>query len=283
MLSWSVFPVSVVVILGAGVIGLERGVPAERLIAALFLTSVLAVASLERMLPYRVDWNRGHGDFGADAVYLPMTGAVNGILEPIIRTLAAAVGAWGSGTMGFGLWPTAWPLLGQFVLACVVAEFFDYFAHRVMHESPFLWRFHAVHHSAPRLYWLNATRAHPAEMLFRGTVGMLPLALLGAGEEVFVLLAVTNVIVGFFQHANIDFELGALSWIFSVGEMHRWHHSRDRTEADGNYGNNFLIWDAVFGTRYRRHDQTGPDALGFDAVEYFPRSLRGQLASPFRV
>ena len=27
-----------------------------------------------------------------------------------------------------------------------------------------MWRVHAAHHSAPRLYWLNATRFHPFDL-----------------------------------------------------------------------------------------------------------------------
>ena len=34
----------------------------------------------------------------------------------------------------------------------------------MMHEVPWLWRFHATHHSAPRLYWLNAGRFHPLDL-----------------------------------------------------------------------------------------------------------------------
>jgi sterol desaturase/sphingolipid hydroxylase (fatty acid hydroxylase superfamily) len=52
-------------------------------------------------------------------------------------------------------------------------------------------------------------------MLFRGTVGMLPMSILGAAESVFIMLAVVNVSVGLLQHANIDFRLGPLSWILA--------------------------------------------------------------------
>ncbi len=45
----------------------------------------------------------------------------------------------------------------------IVSEFGSYWAHRLMHERPLLWRLHAVHHSAERLYWLNAGRFHPLD------------------------------------------------------------------------------------------------------------------------
>jgi sterol desaturase/sphingolipid hydroxylase (fatty acid hydroxylase superfamily) len=181
-----------------------------------------------------------------------------------------------------GLWPTEWPLLAQVALASVVAEFFDYWSHRAMHVSRTLWRFHAVHHSAPRLYWLNATRTHPGETLFRGFIGGLPLAILGVGAPVLAVWMVIGRVAGLFQHANIDFELRPFAWIFSIGALHRWHHSTQVHEANQNYGNTFIFWDAVFGTRFLPDDRTRPEAVGIDGLAAFPKSLPAQLLAPFR-
>jgi sterol desaturase/sphingolipid hydroxylase (fatty acid hydroxylase superfamily) len=282
LLTWSVFPAILIVEIGSALVLVAHGVPAPIVVGAVFAVTIGAVAALERLLPYRESWNHSRGDLATDAAYLPMTVLVSGAVEPGVKALAAVWGAALAGVLGMGFWPAAWPLLGQLALACVVAEFFDYFAHRVMHEHGWLWRLHATHHSAPRLYWLNATRSHPGEMLFRGAVGMLPLALLGAGQDIFVLLGVVNVVVGFFQHANVDFALGPLSWVFSVGELHRWHHSRLRAEADCNYGNNFIFWDAFFGTRYLPPDRSPPDEVGIDGLDGFPQRLWQQIVAPWR-
>jgi sterol desaturase/sphingolipid hydroxylase (fatty acid hydroxylase superfamily) len=277
---WLVFPAILLVSIGGAASALTHGAAGSAVIGAASLGCILAVVVIERLLPYRPEWNRSHGDLGADAAYLPMTAGVNAAIEPVAAAAGAAIGSWLSAIVGAGLWPEHWPLLPQVGLACVVAELFDYWAHRVMHENAFLWRFHAIHHSAPRLYWLNATRAHPGEMLFRGTIGMLPLSILGAPASVFVMMAVVNVSVGLFQHANIDFHLGPLSWIFSVGELHRWHHSTLVAEANSNYGNNFMFWDVAFGTRYFPPDRHCPTELGTGAP--FPSTLGAQLAAPFR-
>jgi sterol desaturase/sphingolipid hydroxylase (fatty acid hydroxylase superfamily) len=280
--SWTVFPLLIGVEIAGALALLARGVPATVVVGAAFAVTIVAVVVLERLLPYRQSWNLRRGDLAADAAYLPTTVAVNAALEPAVKALGAIWGATLAAMIGTGLWPVAWPLAAQLALACVIAEFFDYFAHRVMHEHAWLWRLHATHHSAPRLYWLNATRSHPGEMLFRGVIGMLPLALLGAGQDVFVLLGVVNVAVGFFQHANVDFALGPLSWVFSVGDLHRWHHSRLRREADCNYGNNFIFWDAVFGTRYLPPDCPPPAEVGIDGLDAFPAGYWQQLLSPVR-
>jgi ornithine lipid hydroxylase len=280
--SWIVFPLIVGAQIAGALVLVSQGAPATVVVGIPFATTIAAIAALERLLPYRAEWNSPRGDLAADMAYLPTTVGVNALLEPGVKALGAVWGAALSGVLGIGFWPTAWPLAAQLALACVVAEFFDYFAHRVMHERAWLWRLHATHHSAPRLYWLNATRSHPGEMLFRGAIGMLPLALLGAEQEIFVLLGVVNVAVGFFQHANVDFELGPLSWVFSVGELHRWHHSRLRDEADCNYGNNFIFWDGVFGTRYLPADRRAPVNVGIDGLDAFPRGYWQQLLSPLR-
>jgi len=280
--SWALFPALLTAAIGGSAWALEHGAAGSTVIGVVSVACILVVVIAERLLPFRRDWNRSQGDLAVDAAYLPMTAGVNAAIEPVVAGVGALIGASLSAALGGGLWPTHWPLLVQVGAACVVAELFDYWAHRVMHENEWLWRFHATHHSAPRLYWLNATRAHPCEMLFRGTVGMLPMSILGAGESVFIMLAVVNVSVGLFQHANIDFHLGPLSWIFSIGELHRWHHSTMIAEANRNYGNNFIFWDAVFGTRFYPSDRHCPSALGIGAQGAFPRTLAAQLAAPFR-
>ena len=282
LIPWIVFPASLCLVLGSAIVALERGIESGLVIGVGAFGSWFIVVVSERLLPFRKKWNRSQGDLSADAAYLPTTIGVTALIEPGVETLAVIVGAAITGAIGAELWPSAWPIALQLVLACVVAEFFDYWPHRLMHETPWLWRFHTIHHSPLRLYWLNATRAHPIETGFRGCFNILPLAVLGAGGDLLVLVGLTSMVVGLFQHANIDFKLGPLSRIFSVGEMHRWHHSEDRLEANHNYGNSFLMWDLVFGTWYRPLEQAAPEKLGIADLESFPSSWLQQLVEPFR-
>ena len=48
----------------------------------------------------------------------------------------------------------------NFVLAVVVADVAEYFIHLALHKVPFLWRFHAVHHSSKALDWIAGSRSH---------------------------------------------------------------------------------------------------------------------------
>lgn len=280
VIAWAIFPLTVCGVIGTAVFALADGASPTAVTGFGTLASLLIIIAFERIQPYQPDWNHSKGDLATDATYLPTYLGLNALVEPWVRVAAVAAGAVLSEKFGIGLWPTEWSLLAQLALACVVVEAFDYGPHRLLHEIPSLWRFHAIHHNPKRLYWLNATRAHPVEVVFRGIVNVIPLALLGAGGETLALVALTNTTLGLFQHANIDFELGPLSWIFSVGEMHRWHHSVKIAEANHNYGSNFLFWDVVFGTRFRDPRRSGPDVIGIEH-DTLPTSWWGQLRAPF--
>lgn len=280
-IAWLLFPTTVCAVMGTAVFALSSGAPTIAVVGIGTLASLLVVVAFERIQPFRPEWNHSQGDLTADAIYLPTFLGTNALIEPAVRIATVALGTALSNALGMGLWPTEWSLPAQLAIACVVVEAFDYWPHRLLHEIPSLWRFHAIHHNPKRLYWLNATRAHPVEVVFRGAVNVVPLALLGAGESLLALVALTNLLLGLFQHANIDFKLGPLSWIFSVGEMHRWHHSVRLEEANHNYGSNFLFWDIVFGTRYRELDRNTPDTLGVEHDD-LPVSWWGQLVAPFR-
>jgi sterol desaturase/sphingolipid hydroxylase (fatty acid hydroxylase superfamily) len=281
IIAWGLFPLTVCGIIGGSIVALRVGIAPGTVTFVASLTSVLTVATFERIQPYQEDWNHSKGDLLTDALYLPTFLGVNGLIEPFARGGSVVLGAALSEALGMGLWPGDWSILAQLALACVVVEAFDYWPHRMLHELPWLWRFHAIHHNPKRVYWLNATRAHPMEIAFRGIVNVIPLALLGAGADVIALIAVTNAVLGMYQHANIDFELGPLTWIFSVGEMHRWHHSIRLEEANSNYGSNFLFWDVVFGTRYRDATRRGPDEIGV-AHDELPAAWWRQMGAPFR-
>ncbi len=281
ILSRTVMPATLIAVIGVASVALSNGVAVGVILPSLLLASILWVAWLERTLPYRSDWNHARGDLLADALYLPTTAAVAALVRPAVAAVGVGIAGWISARVGVGLWPAHWPLLAQLPLSWVVVELFAYWPHRWLHEVPWLWRLHATHHSPERLYWLNATRAHPLEHVFRSCFSMLPLALAGATTELIALQAITDAVVGLFQHANVDIRLGPLNYVFSAAPVHRWHHSRSRGEADHNYGDNFIFWDLVFGSYYRPRGRE-VEALGIAGLAAFPNGYLEQLVSPLR-
>jgi sterol desaturase/sphingolipid hydroxylase (fatty acid hydroxylase superfamily) len=279
--SLTVMPLTLVAVLGGAALAMRVGVPPMALIAPFFVLSILWVAALERWLPYRPEWNQPRGDLRADAAYLLSTSAVIGVMRGAVATVGALIASWISRRWGLPLWPQDSPLYAQLPLAWALVELFAYWPHRWLHSVPWLWRLHATHHSAERLYWLNATRAHPLEHVFRSSFGLLPLAVVGAGPELLALSVLSDAVIGLFQHANIDLKLGPLNYVFSAAPVHRWHHSRVRAEADTNFGDSFIFWDLVFGTYYHPKDREVAE-IGIGGLEAFPRDVLAQLASPFR-
>jgi sterol desaturase/sphingolipid hydroxylase (fatty acid hydroxylase superfamily) len=274
-------PGTLAVAIGGAILAMAHGVAPTLVVPVVFVAAIPWVAWLERVLPYRPAWNRAQGDLLADALYFPTTSAVIGLVRPALATLGVAAGGFVSERFGIGLWPHHWPLAAQLGLSWVVVELFAYWPHRWLHEVPWLWRLHATHHSPERLYWLNATRAHPLEHAFRSCFNMLPLAVAGASTELLALQVISDAVIGFFQHANVDFRLGPLDYVFSAAPVHRWHHSRSREEADHNYGDNFIFWDVVFGTYFRPSDRE-VEALGIAGLDAFPKSYVAQLLAPLR-
>ena len=243
--------------------------------------SALLILVLERIVPHQRDWLRSRGDVKVDLAHLVSVSLTSAAVQPLVVLAALPVAAWLSERVGLGLWPDGWPWAAQLVLALVAAELPKYWFHRLEHEHDLLWRIHATHHSAPRLYWLNAARFHPIDIFADGLLGGVTLVALGAGPEVLALFALVSGVHGFFQHANLCLRLGPLNYFFSMAELHRWHHSKTLVEANHNYGQNVIVWDLVFGTFFWPRDREPPESIGIPDLPAFPMTFWRQLASPF--
>jgi len=167
-----------------------------------------------------------------------------------------------------------WPKLG---ISLLLAETGFYWGHRLSHEIPFLWRFHAVHHSAEELDFLSNSRAHPLDIVFTRLCGFVPLYILGLsqGSAAPALIVVIGTIWGFFIHANVRWRFGWLEWLIATPGFHRWHHTNDAFR-DRNYAPLLPVLDVVFGTLHL--PKTWPTSYGIDGP--MAPSLTGQLLQP---
>jgi len=280
--AWTVFPVVMVAAVAAAIRSMGAGAAPSTAIVMPMIASFAIVIACERIFPYRRSWLRSRGDVPVDAAFAATDFAVERFIQLAVLPAAAAIGAWLTVRLGTPIWPHAWPLAAQLVLALVFAEFFKYWGHRWMHEWDWLWRFHSVHHSAPRLYWLNASRFHPVDIGIDTALGVTSLAAVGCGPQAIALFLLVTAVHGIFQHCNLELRLGPLNWFFSMAELHRWHHSRTIAEANNNYGNNVIVWDVVFGTRFLPADRQPPEDIGLADLPNFPQTFAGQLLVPLR-
>jgi sterol desaturase/sphingolipid hydroxylase (fatty acid hydroxylase superfamily) len=282
LLSVSVYPVLMTASVTACLLSLGRGIDGTLIVVAINVAGAALMLLLERVLPYRKEWQTSKGDVRADLLHLVATSVSyeggRALAAATVPILAIVI----SRSLGRGLWPDQAPLLAQLGLALVLAELPTYAFHRLQHRGGLFWRIHAVHHSAPRLYWLNSARNHPLDAGFAAALMVSPLLLLGAGPSVFTLYGVFSTIHSLFQHSNVDVRLGPLNWVLSSPEVHRWHHSRVLEEANANYGQNLLVWDLVFGTRRVPRDHAPPSDTGLTDMPDFPQGWFASLLTPFR-
>jgi sterol desaturase/sphingolipid hydroxylase (fatty acid hydroxylase superfamily) len=241
------------------------------------------IALLERVFPHRADWRVRHGDVRTDALHLALTGPLsNAAFDATLRGAAAAAGAALAARTGLDLWPSSWPLLAQLALAVLIAELGHYAFHRLSHEHPLVWRLHAVHHSAPRLYWLNATRFHPLDLFALIACQTVPLLALGIDARALLAYAIFAAVYGQLQHANVELRTGWLDFVFSTPGLHRFHHGTDPRVGNANYGAILVAWDLLLRSFLRPRGGAFAGPVGIGALPRFPRGYLEQLAAPFR-
>lgn len=280
-LSWLLFPLTMSAALGACLwLVAARGFSFETASTLVVVASMGWIFAWERFLPFRERWNETDADVGTDTVHFFVQVVMTKALRPLLLlALLPVVSSLGDRWGNEALWPTHWPLIAQLFWMLLIAEFGRYWVHRAAHRFAPLWRFHAVHHSPNRLYWLNAGRFHPVEKAFFLLPETVPFILMNTPDAILGLYVVFNTVHGLFQHSNIRIRLGPLNYIFSLTELHRWHHSKIIAESDTNFGNNLIFWDLVFGTFFWPRDrEVGP--IGVMNPEY-PKTYLGQLAAPF--
>ena len=204
---------------------------------------------------------------------------VNGLILFGLRvTLIAALAA----HMTLGLIDAAAVSEGwqQFLLAFLLLDFTRYWLHRAHHRVPWLWTFHRVHHMTENLDATAGLRMHVVDFI---QLSLLPVVIFSVildvtGWASWVLPAALSVgaIFDAFQHANLTWNTQhpvARAWniLFNHPHFHAWHHTRDGSLCDGNYGNTLVIWDRMFGS-----DVTGeslPEAYGLEPDQALQNDL----------
>jgi len=211
---------------------------------------------------------------------------MSSLLPGIILVLPMALVAW---TLHFFIprgvqaEASALPPGLRFAGALVIGECGFYWGHRWSHEIPFLWRFHALHHSAEQMDWLVNTRAHPVDMVFTRLCGLIPLYALGLAQPrartldtVSLLVILTGTVWGFFIHANLNWRFGPLEWLISTPAFHHWHHTYEGP-LNRNYSSMLPWMDWIFGTWHMPPSQW-PSRYGTEAS--VPADFVGQLIQP---
>jgi len=167
----------------------------------------------------------------------------------------------------------------QVVEIIIVVDFATYWIHRAFHQVPWLWSFHAIHHSSTKMDWLAGSRMHVVDVVVTRSVAILPVFMLGfAPPALYVYLACVS-FHAVFIHANVRWRFPYLRWVITTPEYHHWHHSSDEEGIDKNFVSFLPLWDLLLGTAHQ------PDywPKHYGTVKFQPpETYLGQLFYPFR-
>ena len=279
IISWLTWPMLMIVCIAITQVGFAQGSVLLYFNLAYFLLAI-SLFFLERTMPHELSWRDPDGQTIASLLHtISSKGTVQGLLLfggviglAQIMTPVAEAGP------QYGIWPREWPMAAQVALGLVAAEFGLYWVHRAGHEVPFVWRFHAIHHSVTKLWFVNTGRFHFVDSLLSIVLALAIILAMGAPMEVVMWLSAITAFIGMLTHCNVEMRFGPLSWIFNTPELHRWHHSMDLSEGNRNYCENVMIWDHVFRT-FVNPPRRPPAVIGMK--DYLPERFIHQLIWPF--
>lgn len=172
------------------------------------------------------------------------------------------------------------PIYLQLFSILLVADIAQYITHRLYHEVPVLWRFHAVHHSAKHMDWLAGSRQHILELIVTRSLVLTPIFLLGFSKTVIDIYVIIVGLQAVFNHANVQLNFGWLKYIIVTPQFHHWHHASDDAAIDRNYAAHFSFLDYLFATAVR-HQPQWPDSYGV-VGDYVPNGMYKQQLFPFK-
>ena len=134
----------------------------------------------------------------------------------------------------------------------LILDIWIYWMHRAMHEIPFLWRFHQVHHLDEEMDATSALRFHFGEVFF-SALGRAIVIILFAIPFTHILVFETIIFcAALFQHGNMRI-LSPIQSVISriiVTPQHHWiHHHIKNGDLQKHYATIFVWWDTIFGTK----------------------------------
>jgi len=248
-----------------------------------FLLNIIAFSAvfvpLEQLFPYRREQPIFRRFWKTDLAYFFVSHVFVQLLTIVTLRPAMVFFEW-------AVSPSIWSFVGQqnyvfqFFGIVLIADITQYWVHRLFHVVPFLWRFHAVHHSAQTMDWLAGSRLHLVDIAVTRALSYLPIYLLGFAEApLFAYITFVSVHATFI-HSNFRVEFGPLKWLIATPRYHHWHHTSDFAFADKNFAVHLPFIDRLFGTYYFPRS-LWPEKYGVDDPDVPSSGFFAQLVYPF--
>lgn len=241
----------------------------------LFLTALIYVP-LERLWPQYPQQGTFRSEWTLDVVYFMSTHLPLQILSFLVLVPATQATKYlGVPALQNLIARMPWPL--QLFFAILVADLAEYFIHLALHKVPFLWRFHAVHHSSKTLDWISGSRAHFVDDTLVRAFILTPL-MLGFSQSIILAYLIFVTLQATWSHCNFAPTVKWLEQFLVMPRYHHWHHTSQNEGIDKNFAIHFPWIDKLFGTYY--YPDEWPDRYGLDGEE-LARTFLGQTIQPF--
>lgn len=238
----------------------------------------LMFAPMERFAPRRPEQRLFRPEWREDLFYYLVSSMMVQLITFLTLAPSGFVNAhfgWLDGTRDV---VRSLPWLVQFALAMLLTDFVQYWFHRLFHRVPFLWGFHAVHHSARSMDWLAGSRMHFVEIVLLRGVTSLPLLTLGFLPSVMQAYVGLVYVYASLVHANLRGDFDVLGRFLVVPRFHHWHHAIEPEGIDKNFAIHFPFLDRLFGTY---HLPKGRWPQGYGVPEQVPSGYWAQFRYPF--
>ena len=242
------------------------------------LTGIL-FAPLERMFPLIPQQRLFRQEWREDLFYYFVSSMLVQVLTFLAMAPATAVNAataWASFRASIG----GQPWLLQVAEIMVLTDLVQYWLHRAFHRVPFLWRFHAVHHSAKSMDWIAGARMHFLEVIVLRGLTAVPMFTLGFEPSAIQTYILIVYFYSAFIHANICWNLDGIGRFLATPRFHHWHHGLEREAIDVNFAIHFPLFDRLFGT-FHLPEHRWPEGYGVGGHPV-PGGYWQQFLYPFR-
>jgi sterol desaturase/sphingolipid hydroxylase (fatty acid hydroxylase superfamily) len=177
------------------------------------------------------------------------------------------------------------PRAARFALGFLLLDYTLYLWHRLNHQVPQLWRFHAVHHIDLDLDSTTGLRFHFGELALAAGFRAAQVLLLGVDRETLAAWQQALLLSVVFHHSNaalpLTLEQRLVAWIVTP-RMHGIHHSTRPDETNSNYSSLLSCWDRLHGS-LRLDTPQEAIVIGVDGyLDAGAVTLERSLMLPFR-
>ncbi|MGL5837139.1 MAG: sterol desaturase family protein [Sphingorhabdus sp.] len=235
-------------------------------------------APLERWLPHRRDQRLFRPEWREDLFYYLVSSMFVQLLSFLALAPSTIINERTNWFDAFRADIASLPWVLQFVIVLILSDVAQYWYHRLFHKVPFLWGFHAIHHSAKSMDWLAGSRMHFVEIVLLRAITSLPLFTLGFSPSVMQAYIGFVYIWSSLLHANVGGNFNRLGHWIATPRFHHWHHGLEREAFDVNFAIHLPFLDKVFGTFHLPPDRW-PENYGIP--EDVPKGYAGQFAYPW--